>query len=519
MTTAAALPAPGTISPATGEALEPVPSHTPEQVADAITAARKAQPAWDDLGLNERARLLKLLAQTMLADAETVVEIISQETGKGANDARLGEIATVAEYVADAIKAGRIALADEKAWLSFLDFPKKSGVIEMVPRGVVGIIAPWNYPLMQFYKPIFPALLAGNAVVLKPSEHTPRTGAWLAAKCQEVLPSGVVQLVQGRGEVGAALIEGGCDSIAFTGSVATGRKVALACAERFVPVSIELGGKDAAIVLADCNFDRTVAGLAWASMHNAGHDCAGVERIYVENAIADRFVAALAATAQKIEVSPNGRCDIGPCQNAAQFAIVQQHVDEAKAAGATVACGGEPTGSGYGYLPTVLDNCTQDMTVVSEETFGPVVAVIRVADAEEAIALANDSKYGLNGSVWTTDHTRGKRIARRLEVGIAHLNNHKWTGGTLAQTPWTGVKDTGPGIAAGKHSYHTFARPRMVMEDWNSGPEPFWFPFNDQLGDFSKALVQRGQGNFWALLTLLGLLGKRVKAATDFAKG
>ncbi len=514
----AATPAPGTISPATGEALDAVASAAPADVTQAITTARAAQVAWADAGFEARAVKVKALAQAILADAETGVQIMSSETGRSPTECRLSEIATIAEYTADAVSTGRSALAPEKASLSMIDFPKKQGVVEMVPRGVVAIIAPWNYPLMQIVKPLIPALLAGNGVIIKPSEHTPRTGAWLGQLCDQVFPQGLVQVLQGGGDIGGALVNGPVDAITFTGSVRTGKKVAVACAERLLPYSVELGGKDAAIVLADCNLDRTVAGLAWGAFHNAGQDCAGIERIYVEEAIADKLVSQLSAVANKLQVAPDGRCDLGPLCNAQQLAIVEAHVAQAREAGATVAAGGERTGTGYGYRPTVLDHCTQDMTAVREETFGPVVAVVRVKDAGEALRLANDSQYGLNGSVWTGNLERGKQLARQLEVGIAHVNSHKWTGGTLAHTPWTGVKDTGPGVIGSKHTYHTFARPMLRMWDWNAAPEPFWFPADDNLDAFSQALVRRGKGQFTAIFSLLGLLGKRVKAASGFVK-
>jgi acyl-CoA reductase-like NAD-dependent aldehyde dehydrogenase len=510
-------PAPGTVRPDDGTTIEQVPWDEPSILVEMEKTARNAQQTWAARHVEQRAELLQSLAQSLLAGADEGVRLLSLEMGRGATDARLSELATVGEYVRDVIRVGRTALCPEKVRLSFLDFPGKRGMVELLPRGVVGIIAPWNYPLLQFYKPLFPALLAGNTVILKPSEHTPRTGLWLAERCKEVLPAGVVQVVTGGGELGAALVAH-VDALTFTGSVATGRKVAAAAAERLIPVSLELGGKDAAVVLSDCNLERTIAGLTWASMHNAGQDCAGVERVYVEEKIADAFVDGLAATVSQLEVAPKGRCDIGPLQNAAQLKLVQEHVASAVEAGAQLRCGGETVGSGYGFQPTVLDQCTQNMDVVRDETFGPVVAVIRVQDAEEAIRLANDSRYGLNGSVWTQDLVRGEALARRLEVGIAHVNGHKWTGGTLAQTPWTGVKDTGPGIAASRHAYGLFTRPRTVMVDKNAAPEPYWFPADANLGAFSEALVARGRGKFTALLTLLGLLGKRVKAAKAFVR-
>ncbi|MCA9628757.1 MAG: aldehyde dehydrogenase family protein [Myxococcales bacterium] len=512
-------PSPGSVCPADGRELPLVEASSRDDVRQAIISARKAQVEWSQLGLATRAELLKQVGRRILEHQEAGCQVLSDETGRGKTECRMTEIASTGDYVKGAIRAAKVALAPERIKLSSLDFPGKRVVVESVPRGVIGIIAPWNYPISNFYKSLWPALLAGNGVVMKPSEHTPRSGAWLQEQCAAVLPEGLVGLVQGRGDVGQGLIDEGVDSIVFTGSVPTGRKVALAAAERLIPASLELGGKDAAIVLADCDLERTSVGIAQWSMHNAGQNCAGIERVYVEEAVADEFVRRLGAIADKLRVAPGeGPTDLGPLQNAGQLAIVERHVADARAKGATVVAGGEATGQGYGYRPTVLDHCSADMLVVSEETFGPVVAVIRVKDAAEAVQQANDSKYGLNGSIWTRDIARGEALARRLEVGVALVNNHSFTG-ILPETPWTGVKETGTGIAASRHAYHSFVRPRTVLIDSSSKPDPFWFPANEDLETMSQALVLRNQGSFGALFKLAGLLGKRIKAIRGLAQG
>jgi acyl-CoA reductase-like NAD-dependent aldehyde dehydrogenase len=459
---------------------------------------------------------LQAVATRLLEQRAGALAVMQQEMGRGPIDNLFHDLVAAREFVSAVIRAGRKALAPERIKLSMLDWPGKKVTVEAVPRGVVGIIAPWNYPLANFFKHLFPALLSGNGVVLKPSEHTPRTGAWLHAQLVEVLPKGLVQLVQGGGAVGAALLDAGIDAVAFTGSVATGKRVAVAAGERLIPCTVELGGKDAAIVLADCNLGRTVAGILFWAVHNAGQDCSAIERVYVEDAIADRFVEQLAKAAKKLRVSvPGAPGEVGPLQNAAQLAIVEAHVDDAKTKGAKVLSGGARVGPGYGYQPTVLDACTEEMKVVREETFGPVIAVVRVKDAEEAVRRANDSKYGLNGSVWTTDLAKGEALARRLEVGVAFVNNHS-IAGALPEIPWTGVKDTGPGVASSRHAYATFVRRRTVFIDKNSKPDPLWFPFNDDLMAFGETLVARGLGGgVGVLLKLGGLLGKRVKAIQE----
>ncbi len=509
-----------TQNPADGSALKPVEPTALAAVAQVVARARKAQPAWAATSLSERVSAMRELARRLLEKRSDGLELMSQETGRGKTECLMSELVGVMDFAKAASRAANKALAPERIKLSSLDYPGKRITVEMVPRGVIGVIAPWNYPLANFFKSLFPALLAGNAVVLKPSEHTPRTGAWLADVCAEVLPEGLVGLVQGAGEVGAALAEADIDGLVFTGSVPTGRKVSARAGERLIPCSVELGGKDAAIVLSDCDLGRTAVGIVQWGMHNAGQNCAGIERVYVEDAIADQLIERMGHVAKQLRVAPQeGPSELGPLQNAGQLAIVENHVADALEKGANLVAGGKRSGSGLGYEPTVLDRCSPDMLVMRQETFGPVIGVQRVKDADEAVRLANESPYGLNGSVWTRDIARGEEIARRLEVGVALVNNHSITG-ILAETPWTGVKDTGPGVASSRHAYHVFARPRTLLVDSSSKPDPWWFPANDDLALLGEALVKRSlDGGLGVLLKLGGLVSKRVKAIRELGQG
>ncbi|MBT9557613.1 MAG: aldehyde dehydrogenase family protein [Myxococcales bacterium] len=514
----------GSVNPAT---LAPLPAWSPtppEAVAGVVTAARRAQPGWAALAPSERERRIIRVGQALMERRAEISNLLWSETGRPPLESFMADLAVCVGYCKRAVAVSRKALAPEKVPLSSLEFPGKRATTYAVPRGVVGVIAPWNYPVANFMKSVLPALLAGNAVVMKPSEHTPRSGAWLAALLSEICGQGgdgaLVGLVQGDGRVGAALIAGGVDSIVFTGSVSSGRKVALAAAERLIPCSVELGGKDAAIVLADCDLDRTVLGIAQWGLHNAGQNCAAIERVYVEDAIADAFIEKLGRVVARLRVATSdkdGESDLGPLQNAAQLAIVERHVTDAVSAGARVVCGGARVGPGYGFQATVLDRCSNDMTVVAEETFGPVIAVIRVPDAERAVAAANDSRYGLNGSVWTRDLARGESLAHRLEVGVAYVNNHA-VAGTMPEIPWTGVRETGTGIAQSRHAYGSYVRRQTIFIDRHKDPEPYWMPSDGRSRAFAEALAGMQLGSLKSTVALLGHLKARVKALREAAR-
>ncbi len=512
-------PTPGTISPLDASQLEPIAPTSADEIRQIVDRSREAQIGWGARSFSDRVAALERVVQRLVTKADEAAEIALTESGKSTTDFLMNEMASMGPYLSTAVAEAKVALKPVKVKLSPLDYPGKKAVIELVPRGVVGIIAPWNYSVANFWKHIFPALLSGNGVVLKPSEYTPRTGEWVQRQFDAELPAGLVGLVQGGGDAGRALLESGIDAVTFTGSVATGKKVASRAGELLIPCSVELGGKDAAIVLADCDLDRTALGIAQWGLHNCGQNCAAIERVYVEEAIADQFVKRLGKIVSKLRVAPESEhADLGTLQNEQQLAIVEAQVDDAVDRGAKVVTGGERTGKGLGYRPTVLDECTEEMKVMVEETFGPVIAIRRVREAEEAVRLANDSPYGLNGSVWTQNFRRGEDLARRLEVGVAFVNNHA-IAGAMPNIPWTGVKETGHGIAASRFAYPTFTRPRTVFVDKNSKPDPWWIPVNADMRVMADLLMQRTAGSLGALAKLVTVLPKRVKAAQLLSRG
>ena len=399
--------------------------------------------------------------------------------------------------------------------LNPLSFAHKRAHVDLVPRGVIGVIAPWNFPVAGLYRPIWPALMTGNGVVLKPSEYTPRTSAWLIERLAAELPEGLVQVVQGDGQVGAALVDAGIDACVFTGSPRTGRTVRIQCAERGIPSSIEMGGKDAAIVLADCDLDRTVAGVTHWALSNAGQACGAIELALVDQRIADELLERLRRAWAKLMVGSGELADVAPLANRRQLDVVIAHVEDARAKGAVVVCGGAQVGEGLGYAPTLLDRCKEGMAIVDEETFGPVLAIVRVDGAADAIRRTNGSRYGLGASIWTSDVKRAERLAERLDVGVVTINNHSFSG-AVAALPWSGTRETGFGVANGPESLATFVRPRATIVDEATAPESFWMPFDQALLDLGDILADAQVGRLMRAWRLPLLLRARVATVRKF---
>jgi acyl-CoA reductase-like NAD-dependent aldehyde dehydrogenase len=502
------------ICPLDRRPLPPVPVTRPEQVREAVETARRATRIWRNHTLDDRIAALKRAAKTMLERRSEILQLVKLEVGKVDVDAMfteaLGPLDAVGGWARVVRKASRRPVR-----LNPLSFPKKRAHIDLVPRGVIGIIAPWNYPVSGLYRSLLPALMTGNGVVLKPSEYTPKSSAWLAEQLAAELPEGLIQVVQGDGSVGAALLEAGIDACVFTGSNRTGTKVRVRCAELGIPSSIEMGGNDPAIVLADCDLDRTVAGITHWALQNAGQSCGAIELVYVDKRIADDFAGRMAAAWSKLRIGDGdfGEVEIAPLQNARQLEVVKAHVADAVAKGAKVLAGGHEVGPGLGYAATLLDHCTDSMDVVREETFGPVLAIVRVDGAADAIRRTNAGRYGLGASIWTSDVARAERLAERLDVGVVDVNNHSMTG-AIPDLPWSGVRDTGFGIANSELSLTTFCRPKSVLIDENSQPEPFWMPFDastfelgDILADAQIARIARA----WKLPILLSKRMKRIQ--------
>jgi acyl-CoA reductase-like NAD-dependent aldehyde dehydrogenase len=501
-----------TTSPLDGSTELAVVSATPESDVGAIVAkAREAQRVWADTDLEGRVKALLSVKDRVLERAEAIAKEVHAEIGKPEIEVLLGEVlpsGDVVQYWCDGIEELLDAVEVE---LDPLSFPGKTGVIHKEARGVIALITPWNMPVAIPLRTIVPALLAGNAVVLKPSEVSPRAGKIVADLFEGLLPEGLLGLVQGGKDAGAALTSAEVDLVVFTGSVAAGKKVAHACAERLIPCSLELGGKDAAIVLADADLDRAANGIVWGAMTMAGQNCASVERVYVEKAVAteltDKIVAAVKAL---------GASDVGPLATKAQRETVAAHVTGAMEGGAKVLCGGAPGEKGFAYEPTVISVESDELALMKDETFGPVIPIAVVEDVEEAIRRANASRFGLTASIWTKKAKRGEGLAKRLRAGVVTVNNHAFTG-ALPQAPWSGVGESGYGITSSPLALEHLTRPRFVLVDKNRAKrELWWYPYTDTLRVIALAfavLRRRSSGigeRVGAILKLLGAVPKRL---------
>jgi succinate-semialdehyde dehydrogenase/glutarate-semialdehyde dehydrogenase len=470
-----------------------------EEIRAAVAKAKSVQASWAALSFKERGSYI-LRAKTLLLERQDeICELISRETGKPVIEALSSEVLPIANLMDYFARNSAKLLRDEQFSLSV--FRNKKSRIHYFPLGVVGIISPWNYPFSIPAGEVIMGLMAGNAVLLKPSEYTPMVGVWIASLLKDAaVPAGIMQVATGDGTTGAALVNSPIEKIFFTGSLRTGRKIAEAAAKRLMPCVLELGGKDAMIVCADAPLERTVNGALWGAFTNCGQTCASVERLYVVEAIAARFIEALVEKTKRLRVGIEGaeQKDVGPLNNERQLEIVTEQVNDAVNRGAKVLTGGRrvETLPGYFYEPTVLVNVDDSMKLMKEETFGPVLPIVIVKDEAEAIREANRSNYGLLASVWTKDTARGKQIASQIEAGTIIINDVLYTH-SAAETPWFGIKESGLGVAHSKHGLREFVRMKHI--NWDVMPlktNLWWFPYSEKqkraLSSLMKVLHQWG---------------------------
>lgn len=488
----------GLQSPATREPIGEITLSTQDDVHAAIARARAAQPAWAARPVEERVAIVRKAIDVLIARQEEVIATIRAETGKPRPEAIAIEVLPSLDFVNFWCSRAPKDLADEWRPLHGYLKPFKKLLMTYAPLGVVAVITPWNGPFALSLNPTVQALLAGNAVVVKPSEVTPRSGEWAVKILHEAgVPTDVVQCVIGDGEAGGALVQGDVDKVSFTGSVGTGKKIAKMCAERLVPCTLELGGKDALIVCSDADVERAALGAVYLSMFNTGQVCVGTERIYVVDSVADAFIAQVVEHAKKVRYGFGDDVDMGPLFWDRQLSIVERHVEDARAKGAKVLVGGESdTTKGVYYKPTVVVDVTHDMSLMREETFGPVVAIMRVKDEDEAIRLANDCAYGLSASVFSRSPERVIAIARRLRAGSVVHNDASVIYG-VPEAPFGGVKESGLGQVNGREGVRSYAQTKpIVIDRWQQKREEIWYPYNERTLQGLEGTIKYAFGTF-----------------------
>jgi acyl-CoA reductase-like NAD-dependent aldehyde dehydrogenase len=480
-------------NPATGQRLGSVPTTPADQVQNVVDQVAKVQPFWAQLTLADRARYLERAAQVVIDEGDEIRDLIVSEQGKPRNEAFSMEVLPTIDALTWIARQGQEILADEKIPMSQLFLKTKRSAFTYEPLGVIGVISPWNYPWSIPLGEVALALMAGNGVVLKPASLTPLIGERIAHVFERAgVPEGLVRVVHGPG-TGPALVSSGAAKIFFTGSVESGRQVAEECARRLKGSVLELGGKDAMVVLADANIDHAVAGALWGGFANAGQTCSGIERVYVMREVAERFIDGLVAGAQRLRLGDPMSWDteIGPMVSPEQCQAVRELVDDAVAAGATLLCGG-PAQSPPGfeqasfYGPTILTEVTHRMRIMQEEIFGPVLPVVVVDSEDEAVALANDSQFGLGASVWTSDRRKGELMAHELEAGMVWINDHMFSHGAC-QCSWGGIKQSGLGRTHSKFGLYECVNVKLRVWEPSAVKNAWWYPYDETLG---KALRQ-----------------------------
>jgi acyl-CoA reductase-like NAD-dependent aldehyde dehydrogenase len=482
------------VNPATGQPVSEVPSLDREATLELVRQARAAQPAWEALGFKGRGELMRNMRRWMVDNRARVIQTLSEENGKTYEDAQLELL-----YCADALgfwaKRAPKWLADEHYRPHLPLLLGRKVVNRYAPYGVVGVIGPWNYPLINNFGDAIPALMAGNSVVLKPASITPLSSLLVADGMREVgVPEGAFLVATGPGgTIGSALLES-VDMLHFTGSTEVGKGLAVEAAKRLLPITLELGGKDPMIVLRDANLERAANAAAWGALQNAGQTCISVERVYVEGDAYEPFVAKVVDKVKALRLGAPGdpgTVDIGAMTSPEQVDLVEEHVRDAVEKGARVETGGNRgTGPGNFFEPTVLTNVDHTMKIMRDETFGPVLPIMRVENEEEALSLANDSTMGLDSSVFAGRPSHAEAVARRVQAG-ATIVNDALTNYLAMEIPIGGVKESGVGARHGKVGIQKYCRRQnLVVTRFGTNKELYYFPYSKRISKLTERLIK-----------------------------
>lgn len=500
------------VNPATEEPIATVPALDGAGAVAAVEAARAAYPSWSRTPVAERQRLLARWLQLMVDEEEELARLVSAEGGKPALEARLVDVFPACETLAFLARRLHRLLAFRPVASRQILFSHWRSGYRYDPLGVMAVITPWNYPVGIPMAEIAPAVAAGNTVVFKPASATVLTGLFLADQARRAgFPPGVINGVALPGSVTDALLDHpAVVKVLFTGSVDVGRHVARRCADRLVPSQLELGGKDAAVVAADAHLERTARGLVWGAFMNSGQTCASIERAYVESSVYDALLARVVELTNELNVGDPAEVgtDLGPLTTAAQREIVANQVAQALEGGATALTGGSrPAGAGYFFPPTVLVDVADGMDVIREETFGPLLPIVRVGSLDEAIQRANASRFGLTASGWTRSRATAERLLRELEAGVVTINDHVVTFAEPTGT-WGGVRESGIGRSHGETGLHELVNVKYVAHDPGSRrAAPWYYPYDADFARFIRvampALYARGGQKLRGLLSLM----------------
>jgi acyl-CoA reductase-like NAD-dependent aldehyde dehydrogenase len=487
-------PALESFNPATGELIGTVETITPAKVQGIVDDVAEVQPFWAALSLEDRARYMRRAVDVLLAEIDEIAELLTNEQGKPRVESYTMELLPTVDSLKWIADNGPQILSDEKLSMPII-LKSKSAKFTYEPIGVVGVIAPWNYPWSIPFGEVAIALMCGNGVVLKPASLTPLIGERIRQTFEKAgLPEGLIRTVHGGGRIGDALVKSSAGKIFFTGSVEVGKKVGVECAKRMKGSVLELGGKDPQIVCADADLANAVSGAVWGGFANAGQTCSGIERVYVLEDVADQFMEGVVRETERLTVGDprEWTTEIGPMVSDEQAAIVTELVDDAIKNGAKKLTGG-PTKvkgkKGSFIAPIVLTDVTHDMRIMNEEIFGPVLPVTKVASEEEAIKLANDSQFGLGASVWTRDRAKGERMAHQIESGMVWVNDHSFSHGAC-QCAWGGVKDSGLGRSHSKFGFYECVNIKQLAWEPGWARDMWWQPYDRKLGDAIRTSAQ-----------------------------
>jgi len=525
-------------NPATGEEVGRARVTTPDEVRESVERARAAFTDWKRTLFVERHRLVMNAREVILAEMDQIAHLISDESGKPFAEAIAMEIAPVLDLMQYFARNAEKMLRPKRVGIGLYGLLGRSSKVVYHPLGVIGVIPAWNYPFSIPLGETVMALMAGNTIVIKPSELTPLVGLKIGEIFEKAgAPAGLVQIVTGGGETGAALVEAGPDKIMFTGSVATGKKILAAAAKNMTPVVLELGGKDPMIVFEDANLELAAGAAVWGAFCNAGQSCSSVERLYVHERIADELTRKIVAKTRELKIGPGDREDvsIGAMSSERQAKIVEDHVNDFRENGAKIEIGGKRNADALVrnegeartkpsedadknvrvplfYEPTVISGATNGMRAMQEETFGPTLPIATFKTEEEAIRLANDSEFGLTASVWTRDRARGRRVAGQIEAGSVCINEVLYTHG-IGQTPWGGFKNSGRGRTHGREGLMELVQPQHIHTNSIALlPDAWWMPYSSTAVETFRGFATKfASGSILKTAGLVPQLWKRTR--------